>query len=64
MSASPIGTPNKHVPAAFFGIVLGLVGLGSSWRMATLPALIGIAVRSYALYLAGARLSEHHVQAA
>jgi tellurite resistance protein len=48
MPASPTGTPNKYVPAAFFGIVLGLVGLGSSWRMATLlwsvPPGIGEAV--------------------
>ena len=34
-----------RVPAAFFGIVLGVVGLGNSWRVATqvwhLPAVIG-----------------------
>ena len=39
------GSGLPRVPAAFFGIVLGVVGLGNSWRVATqvwhLPAVIG-----------------------
>lgn len=35
----------RTIPAAYFGMVLGLVGLGSAWRVATtlwgLPAVIG-----------------------
>ena len=35
----------RTIPAAYFGMVLGLVGLGSAWRVATalwgLPALVG-----------------------
>jgi tellurite resistance protein len=35
----------RTIPAAYFGMVLGLVGLGSSWRVATIlwgfPAIIG-----------------------
>ena len=42
------GATNKNVPAAFFGIVLGLVGLGAAWRMAALlwgvPSSIGEAI--------------------
>jgi len=42
-----------HIPAAFFGIVLGLAGLGGSWRAAhvvwQLPAIVGEAL----LLLAG-----------
>jgi Voltage-dependent anion channel len=42
------GTHNKYVPAAFFGIVLGLAGLGASWRMAAffwpVPHSIGEAI--------------------
>jgi hypothetical protein len=39
---------NKYVPAAFFGIVLGLAGLGTSWRIAAslwpVPQSIGAAI--------------------
>jgi tellurite resistance protein len=39
---------NKYVPAAFFGIVLGLAGLGTSWRIAAslwpVPQSIGEAI--------------------
>jgi tellurite resistance protein len=42
------GAHNRYVPAAFFGIVLGLAGLGASWRMAAffwpLPPSIGEAI--------------------
>lgn len=41
-------TPLPAVPAAFFGMVLGLAGLGNAWRAATaawhLPAAIGEAL--------------------
>ncbi len=41
-------TALPRVPAAFFGIVLGVVGLGNTWRAATkvwhLPALVGEAL--------------------
>jgi len=43
--STPTHGPNKFVPAAFFGIILGLVGLGGSWRFAatlwSLPRAIG-----------------------
>lgn len=43
MTTSKLNLP--FVPAAFFGIVLGLVGLGSAWRAAHqvwhLPAIVG-----------------------
>jgi tellurite resistance protein len=36
---------SRHIPASFFGMVLGLSGLGQAWRIAAhlwqLPALIG-----------------------
>jgi tellurite resistance protein TehA-like permease len=42
------GAHNKYVPAAFFGIVLGLAGLGTSWRIAAsvwpVPQSIGEAI--------------------
>ena len=42
------GAHNKYVPAAFFGIVLGLAGLGASWRIAAtlwpVPQPIGEAI--------------------
>jgi tellurite resistance protein len=48
MSSPHNQATNRFVPAAFFGIILGLVGLGSSWRMATalwsVPATIGEAI--------------------
>jgi tellurite resistance protein len=50
MSMSSLNTPttNRFVPAAFFGIILGLVGLGSSWRIAaalwSVPAAVGEAI--------------------
>jgi tellurite resistance protein len=48
MSNASVAVPNKHVPAAFFGIILGLVGLGASWRIAaalwSLPRVIGEAI--------------------
>jgi len=41
-------TPGKVVPASFFGIVLGLAGLGGAWRLAAkqwgFPAEIGEAI--------------------
>jgi tellurite resistance protein len=48
MSNPPATVPNKFVPAAFFGMILGLVGLGASWRFAaaiwSLPRVIGEAI--------------------
>jgi tellurite resistance protein len=45
---TPSHAPNKFVPAAFFGIILGLVGIGGSWRLAaavwSLPRVIGEAI--------------------
>jgi tellurite resistance protein len=42
----------KHIPASFFGMVLGLAGLGTNWRVATklwgLPAWLGEAVMAVA----------------
>jgi tellurite resistance protein len=43
---------HRTVPASFFGMVLGLVGLGGNWRNAThlwgLPAVIGEAIMALA----------------
>jgi tellurite resistance protein len=48
MSSAHSQVTNRFVPAAFFGIILGLVGLGSAWRMAaamwTVPPVIGEAI--------------------
>jgi tellurite resistance protein len=48
MSSSNTHVPNKFVPAAFFGMILGLVGLGGSWRFAatlwSLPFAIADAI--------------------
>ncbi|WP_309862529.1 dicarboxylate transporter/tellurite-resistance protein TehA [Luteibacter sp. 1214] len=45
------------IPASFFGIVLGLVGLGGNWRVAAslwgLPAIVGEAVMFLALVVWG-----------
>jgi tellurite resistance protein len=47
-----IGSRLPNVPASFFGIVLGLTGLGSAWRAAhqvwQLPAVIGEALMAAA----------------
>lgn len=45
MSSTPTQVPNRFAPAAFFGMILGLVGLGGSWRFAatvwSVPRAIG-----------------------
>jgi tellurite resistance protein len=45
MSQSSAGSPNRYIPASFFGMVLGLSGLGTSWRLAasmwSLPRAVG-----------------------
>jgi tellurite resistance protein len=50
---TPAPAPNKFIPASFFGIILGLVGLGASWRFAaslwSLPRIIGEAIMLLAI---------------
>lgn len=49
--------PTPLVPASFFGIVLGLIGLGSSWRVAhhlwALPSMIGEALMAVGILVWG-----------
>ena len=44
---------HRSIPASFFGMILGLVGLGSSWRVAArlwhLPAQVGEAIMAVSL---------------
>ncbi len=57
---------SKHLPAAFFGMVLGLSGLGQCWRVAhhlwALPAIIGEIILAFAAMVWGILLIAYIAQ--
>lgn len=60
-------TPRTPLPASFFGMVLGLSGLGQAWRVATTlwaaPAAIGEGVLALAAVTWAALLAAYLTQA-